>query len=82
MAGRIFPVLAAKARGTELQPIPKFGIDFSPVGLSIFAEQVIFPPLAIAAIILARRDRHLWLAFVALPPANLPLGVIVLQLSS
>ena len=34
----------------ELQPIPKFGIewDFSPVGLSIFAEQAIFPPLAIA----------------------------------
>ena len=65
----------------ELQPIPKFGIewDFSPVGLSIFAEQAVFPPLAIAAIILAHRDRHLWLAtlFVALPPANLLLGVIV-----
>jgi len=79
-----FEALAAyilAAWSAELQPIPKFGIewDFSPVGLSIFAEQAVFPPLAIAAIILAHRDRHLWLAtlFVALPPANLLLGVIV-----
>jgi hypothetical protein len=44
---------------------------------------MVFPPLAIAAINLARRDRRLWLAalFVALPPANLLLGITIFTIS-
>ena len=76
-------ILAAWPAGVET--IPKFGLewDFSPVGLSIFAEQAIFPPLAIAAIVLAYRDRHLGLAtvFVGLPPANLLLGIIAFTIA-
>jgi hypothetical protein len=69
----------------EVETIPRFGIEWSlsPIGLSLFAEQMVFPPLAIAAINLARRDRRLWLAalFVALPPANLLLGITIFTIS-
>jgi len=51
----------------------------SPLGLSLLAQELAFAPLAVAAIVLAYLDRHLWLAalFVALPPANLLLGMIM-----
>jgi hypothetical protein len=69
----------------EVETIPRFGIEWSlsPIGLSLFADQAVFPPLAIAAIILARRDRHLWLGalFVALPPANLLLGITIFTIA-
>jgi len=65
----------------DLPAIVRFGIewDWTPIGLSLFAQQLVFPLLAVAAIVLARLDRHLWLGaiFVALPPANLILGVIM-----
>jgi hypothetical protein len=65
---------------SDLPTIARFGIewDWSPVGLSLLAQQLIFPPLAVAAIVFAYLDRHLWLGalFVALPPANLLLGII------
>lgn len=66
---------------SDLPTIARFGIewDWSPVGLSLLAQQLIFPPLAVTAIVLAYLDRHLWLGalFVALPPANLLLGMIM-----
>jgi hypothetical protein len=59
----------------------RFGIEGgrSPLGLSLLAQELAFAPLAVAAIVLAYLDRHLWLAalFVALPPANLLLGMIM-----
>jgi hypothetical protein len=50
----------------------------SPLGLSLLAQQVIFGPLAVTAIVLAILDKLLWLGavFVALPSANLLLGMI------
>jgi hypothetical protein len=64
---------------SELPTMSRFGIegDWSPVGLSLLADELIFPPLAVAAIVLARLDRYLWLGaiFVALPSANLLLGI-------
>ena len=52
------------------------------VGLSLLAQQVIFGPLAVTAIVLAILDKLLWLGavFVALPSANLLLGMIPLIL--
>ena len=52
----------------------------SPLGLSLLAQQVIFGPLAVTAIVLAILDKFLWLGavFVALPSANLLLGMIPL----
>ena len=46
-------------------------------GLSLLAQQVIFGPLAVTAIVLAILDKLLWLGavFVALPSANLLLGM-------
>ena len=43
----------------------------SPLGLSLLAQQVIFGPLAVTAIVLAILDKLLWLGafFVALPTA-------------
>ena len=51
-------------------------------GLSLLAQQVIFGPLAVTAIVLAILDKLLWLGagFVALPSANLLLGMIPLFL--
>jgi len=70
---------------SELPSVARFGIewDWSPVGLSLLAQQRIFPPLAVAAIILAYLNRHLWLGalFVALPPANLLLGIIMFTIA-
>ena len=70
---------------SELPTIARFGIewDWSPVGLSLLAQQAIFAPLAVAAIVLARLDRHLWLGalFVALPSANLLLGIIIFTIA-
>ena len=70
---------------SELPTIARFGIewDWSPVGLSLLAQQLIFPPLAVAAIVLARLDKRLWLGaiFVALPSANLLLGVIIFTIA-
>jgi len=53
------------------------GLD-SPLGLSLLAQQVIFGPLAVTVIVLAILDKLLWLGavFVALPSANLFLGMI------
>jgi hypothetical protein len=55
-------------------------IGWSPdlLGLSLLAQQVIFGPLAVTAIVLAILDKLLWLGavFVALPSANLLLGMI------
>ena len=66
---------------SELPSFARFGIEWNwtPVGLSLFAQQAVFPVLAVAAIILARCDRHLWLGalFVALPPANEILGIAI-----
>jgi hypothetical protein len=77
-------VLAAYIIAAWLADLPtmaRFGIegDWSPLGLSLLAQELAFAPLAVAAIVLARLDRHLWLAalFVALPPANLLLGMIL-----
>jgi hypothetical protein len=70
---------------SDLPGIARFGIewDWSPVGLSLLAQQLIFPPLAVAAIVLAYLDRHLWLGavFVALPPANLLLGIVTFTIA-
>src|SRR5215470_17230223 len=65
-------VLAALAIGWSL--------DFALGGLSLLAQQVIFGPLAVTAIVLAILDKFLWLGavFVALPSANLLLGMIPL----
>src|SRR5215469_11843055 len=63
-------ILAALASGWSL--------DFALGGLSLSAQQGIFGPLAVTAIVLAILDKLLWLAavFVALPSANLLLGMI------
>src|SRR6516225_10642964 len=67
-------VLAALAIGWSL--------DFALGGLSLLAQQVIFGPLAVTAIVLAILDKLLWLGavFVAVPSANLLLGMIPLIL--
>src|SRR5215831_2057053 len=67
-------ILAALAIGWSL--------DFALGGLSPLAQQVIFGPLAVTAIVLAILDKLLWLGavFVALPSANLLLGMIPLIL--
>jgi hypothetical protein len=51
-------------------------------GESLLAQQVIFGPLAVTAIVLAILDKLLWLGavFVALPSANLLLGLMPLIL--
>ena len=58
----------------DLPTIARFGIegDWSPLGLSLLAQELAFAPLAVTAIVLAYSDRVLWLAtpFVALPPPN------------
>ena len=48
------------------------------LGLSLLAQQVIFGPLAVTATVLPIVDKLLWLGavFVALPSANLLLGMI------
>jgi hypothetical protein len=61
-------------------------IGWSPLGLlsagfldqTLLAQQVIFGPLAVTAIVLAILDKLLWLGavFVALPSANLLLGML------
>ena len=53
-----------------------WSLDFALGGLSLLAQQVIFGPLAVTAIVLAILDKFLWLGavFVALPSANLLLG--------
>ena len=63
-------ILAALAIGWSL--------DFALGGLSLLAQQVIFGPLAVTAIVLAILDKLLWLGavFVALPSANLLLGML------
>ena len=50
------------------------------LGLSLLAQQVIFGPLAVTAIVLAVLDKFLWLGvvFVALPSATLFLGMFPL----
>jgi hypothetical protein len=65
-------ILAALAFGWSL--------DFALGGLSLLAQQAIFGPLAVTAIVLAILDKLLWLGavFVALPSANLLLGMIPL----
>ena len=65
-------ILAALAIGWSL--------DFALGGLSLSAQQGIFGPLAVTAIVLAILDKLLWLAaaFVALPSANLLVGMIPL----
>ena len=64
---------------SELPSFIRFGIEWnwSPIGLSLFGQQIVFPLLAVAAIALARRNERLWLAgiFVLLPTVNLILGV-------
>ena len=59
-------------------------VGWSPdlLGLSLLAQRVIFGPLAVTAIVLAILDKLLWLGvvFVALPSANLLLGMIPLIL--
>ena len=67
-------ILAALAIGWSL--------DFALDGLSLLAQQVTFGPLALTAIVLAILDKLLWLGavFVALPSANLLLGMIPLIL--
>ena len=65
----------------DLPTMARFGIEgeLSPLGLSLLAQELAFAPLAVTAIVLAYLDRVLWLAalFVALPPANLLLGMIL-----
>ena len=70
-------ILAALASGE-----PMLATIDSPLGLSLLAQQVIFGPLAVTAIVLAILDKLLWLGavFVALPSANLLLGMIPLIL--
>jgi hypothetical protein len=59
-----------------------WSLDLALGGLSLSAQQVIFGPLAVTAIVLAILDKLLWLGavFVALPSANLLLGMIPLIL--
>jgi hypothetical protein len=65
---------------SDLPTMAGFGIewDWSTLGLPL-AQQVILAPLAVTAIVLAILDKLLWLGavFVALPSANLLLGMIV-----
>ncbi len=64
---------------SELPSFVHFGIEWnwSPIGLSLFGQQIVFPLLAVAAIALTQRNERLWLAgiFVALPTLNLIFGV-------
>ena len=55
-----------------------WSLDFALGGLSLLAQRVIFGPLAVTAIVLAILDKLLWLGavFVALPSANLLLGML------
>jgi hypothetical protein len=66
---------------SDLPTMAGFGIewDWSTLGLPLLAQQVILAPLAVTAIVLAILDKLLWLGavFVALPSANLLLGMIV-----
>jgi hypothetical protein len=59
-----------------------WSLDFALGGLSLLAQQVIFGPLAVTAIVLAILNKLLSLGavFVALPSANLLLGMIPLIL--
>jgi len=59
-----------------------WSLDFALGGLSLLDQQIIFGPLAVTAIVLAILDKLLWLGavFVALPSANLLLGMIPLIL--
>jgi hypothetical protein len=70
---------------SDLPTIARFGIewDWPLVGLSLLAQQLMFAPLAVAAIVLARLDRHLWLGalFVALPSANLLVGMVAFTIA-
>lgn len=68
-------ILAALAIGWS--PLGLSLLDL-PLGPSLLAQQVIFGPLAVTAIVLAILDKLLWLGavFVALPSANLLLGMI------
>src|SRR5262249_27703170 len=56
-----------------------WSLDFALGGLSLLAQQVIFGPLAVTAIVLAILDKRLCLGavFVALPSANLLLGTFI-----
>ena len=81
-------VLAAYVLVDWLSEVPtllRFGFEgnFTSVGISIFGQQVVFPLLAIAAIVLAAKNMRLWLAalFVALPPLNLVLGIVIFTVS-
>jgi hypothetical protein len=81
-------VLAAYVLVDWLSEVPtllRFGFEgnFTSVGISIFGQQVVFPLLAIAAIVLAAKNTRLWLAalFVALPPLNLVLGIVIFTIS-
>ena len=75
-------VLAAYILATLAIGEPALATIDSPLGLSLFAQLVIFGPLAVTAIVLAILDKLLWLSavFVALPSANLLLGMIPLIL--
>jgi hypothetical protein len=75
-------VLAAYILATLAIGEPALATIDSPVGLSLLAQQVIFGPLAVTAIALASLDKLLWLGavFVALPSANLLLGMIPMLL--
>ena len=59
-----------------------WSLDFALGGLSLSAQQGIFGPLAVTAIVLAILDKLLWLGvvFVALPSAIqlLPLSYLIL----
>jgi hypothetical protein len=80
-ARRYFRAYVIAAWFADLPTMARFGIegDWSPLGLSLLAQELAFAPLAVTAIVLAYLDRVLWLAalFVALPPANLLLGMIM-----
>ena len=75
-------VLAAYILAALVGWSPLVSLLDSPLGLSLLAQQVIFGPLALTAIVLAILDKLLWLGavFVALPSANLLLGMIPLIL--
>ena len=71
-------VLAAYILATLASGEPALGTIYSPLGLSLLAQQVTFGPLAVTAIALAILDMHLWLGtvLVALPSVNSFLGII------
>jgi hypothetical protein len=66
---------------SELPSLIHYGVEWnwSPIGLSVLGQQIVFPLMAIAAVALAYYDKHLWLAavFVALPPLNYIVGVVI-----